>query len=102
MGVRVTVLVQPSGYDSDLARTQNYGSAELFDGTQWHAVAGLPPQLMKSLEFTGTRFRYNAEGVEEDVRTLLSDVRTALELRALGPGEYAKITHDPGGDPRGF
>ena len=95
IGVRITVMVDGVNHD-----TESYASAEVFDGTQWHAIAGLPPQLMKSAvrsPFQQRSWIIDAEGIEADMTVLLRDVRWAYELRAPGPG--VQVSREPPTEP---
>lgn len=81
VAVRVTIQVSKAWFERDSSAT-----AELFDGTMWRPVSGLPSPLMKSgldLGFT-----------DRDVGTLLHDASLALGHRAPGPFDYARIQRE--------
>jgi hypothetical protein len=88
VGVRVTISVNTTFHMAN-----SYATAEVFDGTQWHPIAGLPAQLMKSAirHQGGMGAVFSTSGAEEDAAQLLQDTQTAYRYRAPGPSEFARV-----------
>jgi hypothetical protein len=77
VGVRITIQV-----DRTYPERQSYAAAEVFNGSGWNAVSGLPPQLMKCIvQKYGNTAKFSLEGLAEDVNQLLSDAQHAWDYR---------------------
>lgn len=89
VGVRTTIRVAHRSHEA-----QSYATAEVWDGTSWHAVAGLHPLLMRAGVPTApahnSPVRYSPEGARADIARLLEDARLAYTYRAMGPAEFAE------------
>jgi hypothetical protein len=96
VGVRVSIHLNSATHDM-----QSYATAEVFDGTQWHAVAALPPALMETeARVPGSGFtRYwSDERALRDTARLLEDVRVAYTYRASS--YLPRTTHEAPAEAR--
>ena len=78
VGVRISIRAQLGWYLRD-----SYATAEVFDGNQWHPVAGLPTPLMKCGRVgAGGKVRWDDTGLEKDIALLLHDTELAFHYQA--------------------